>query len=226
MTSQGYGAPYAAEPRHPGWPARLGPLTVRAGTVALRPVRLLDGGEWSRIRLRDREYLEEWEPTQAGYWHERNAHWAWPPQWASLRGLARRGQCLPFAITVDGAFAGQITVGNIIRASLRSAWVGYWVSSRLAGGGVATAAVALVTDHVFAAAGLHRLEATVRPENSASLRVLAKVGYRQEGLFLRYLDVAGAWRDHLCFAITDEERGEGLAARLVAKGLATAPEQR
>ncbi|MFI5608635.1 GNAT family N-acetyltransferase [Amycolatopsis sp. NPDC051903] len=211
---------YPVESRHPGWPAKLGPLRVAAGVVAVRPVRLRDAGEWSRIRLRDREHLEQWEPTGIGPWPDRNAFWSWPSQWAALRGLARRGQCLPFTITVDGNFAGQITVGNVIRASLRSAWVGYWVSSDIVRGGVATAAVALVTDHAFESAGLHRLEATVRPENNASIRVLTKAGYRQEGLFERYLDVAGAWRDHLCFAVTKEEIGDGLVSRLLSMGRA------
>ncbi|MBB1152456.1 GNAT family N-acetyltransferase [Amycolatopsis sp. FU40] len=210
----------SVENRHPGWPATLGPLRIPAGMLAVRPVRLRDAGEWSRVRLRDREHLEEWEPTGIGPWADRNAFWSWPSQWAALRGLARRGQCLPFTITVDGKFAGQITVGNVIRAALRSAWIGYWVSSELVRGGVATAAVALVTDHAFDAAGLHRLEATVRPENNASIRVLTKAGYRQEGLFERYLDVAGAWRDHLCFAVTKEETGDGLVSRLVASGRA------
>ncbi|MGW4483069.1 GNAT family N-acetyltransferase [Amycolatopsis sp. NPDC004368] len=211
---------YPVESRHPGWPARLAGLRVPAGVVGVRPVRLRDAGEWSRIRLRDRDHLEQWEPTGIGPWPDRNAFWSWPSQWAALRGLARRGQCLPFTITVDGKFAGQITVGNVIRASLRSAWIGYWVSSEIVRGGVATAAVALVTDHAFEAAGLHRLEATVRPENNASIRVLTKAGYRQEGLFERYLDVAGAWRDHLCFAVTKEEIGDGLVSRLVALGRA------
>ena len=52
---------------------------------------------------------------------------------------------------------------------------------------------------------LHRVEATVRPENAASRAVLAKVGFREEGLLQRYLDVDGAWRDHLLVAITIEE---------------------
>ncbi|GAA3846759.1 GNAT family protein [Saccharothrix violaceirubra] len=205
--------------RHPGWPARLGPLRVAAGLVAVRPPRLFDASAWSRLRLRDQEYLEEWEPTAVGGWAERNAALSWPGQWSSLKALARRGQALPFVVTVDGELAGQVTVGNIVRGSLRSAWVGYWVAADRAGGGVATAALAAVVDHCFGYAGLHRLEATVRPENAASLRVLAKAGFREEGLFRRYLDVAGDWRDHLCYAMTAEETfPEGLVRRLVAQG--------
>lgn len=209
--------------RHPGWPVRLGPIQVRAGTVELRGPRLFDGGKWSRLRIRDRDYLEQWEPTAPEGWDERNATLSWPAQWSSLRAMARRGTTLPFMILVDGEVAGQITVGNIVRGSLLSAWIGYWVAADRAGGGVATAAVALLTDHAFRDAGLHRLEATVRPENAASLRVLAKSGYREEGLFKRYLDVAGQWRDHLCFALTADEVPDGLVRRLVARGEARLP---
>jgi ribosomal-protein-alanine N-acetyltransferase len=58
----------------------------------------------------------------------------------------------------------------------------------------------------------------VRPENTPSTRVLTKLGFRQEGLFRRYLDVAGGWRDHLCFALTTEDVPSGLVTRLVAAG--------
>jgi [ribosomal protein S5]-alanine N-acetyltransferase len=207
--------------RHPGWPARLGPLRVAAGSVALRGPRLRDGGAWSRMRLQDRTHLEPWEPTSPGSWDDRNALITWPAQWSTQRALARRGQSLPFVITVDDQFAGQITVGNVIRGSLCSAWIGYWVTASLSARGVATAAVALAVDHCFTVAGLHRLEATVRPENVPSMRVLEKLGFRREGLFRRYLNVAGDWRDHLCFALTAEDVPEGLVARLLAEGRAT-----
>lgn len=209
--------------RHPGWPARLGPVRVPAGLVEVRKPRLLDATAWSRVRRRDRLHLESWEPTAPGTWDTNNGTLAWPAQWSTLRGLARRGISLPFVITVDGELAGQVTVGNVVRGSLCSAWIGYWVGSHVTAGGVATAAVALVVDHCFAAAGLHRLEATVRPENTASLRVLGKLGFREEGLFLRYLDVAGGWRDHLCFALTTEDVPNGLVTGLLAEGRAELP---
>lgn len=209
-----------AESRHPGWPARLGPLQVPAGQIALRPVRLRDASTWSRMRLRDEAYLREWEPDAAGSWSERYRPMAWPVQCAGLRAVARRGQCLPFAITLDGRLAGQLTVGNVVRGALRSAWVGYWVESEVAGYGVATGAVALAVDHSFGLVGLHRIEATVRPENAASLRVLTKLGFRVEGLLVRYLEVAGAWRDHQLLALTREEVGIGLVDRLKREGKA------
>ncbi|HKS51976.1 MAG TPA: GNAT family protein [Pseudonocardiaceae bacterium] len=206
--------------RHPGWPVRLGPLKVVAGQVGLRPVRLRDGSTWSRLRLRDEQYLRVWEPEAEGTWAERFTTMAWPVLCSGLRATARRGQALPFVITLDGRFAGQLTLGNVVRGSLRSAWVGYWVESRAAGGGVATAAVALSVDHAFGPVGLHRIEATVRPENAASLRVLAKLGFRDEGLLRRYLEVDGAWRDHRLLAVTRDEVGAGLVARLIRSGQA------
>jgi ribosomal-protein-alanine N-acetyltransferase len=209
--------------RHPGWPVRLGPVRVAAGQVALRPVRLRDGSAWSRLRLRDEDYLRAWEPDAEGTWAERFTTMAWPVMCSGLRASARRGQALPFTITLDRQFAGQLTLGNVVRGSLRSAWVGYWVESGAAGGGVATGAVALAVDHAFGSVGLHRIEATVRPENAASLRVLAKLGFRDEGLLQRYLEVDGAWRDHRLLAVTRDEVGAGLVPRLILSGHARRP---
>ena len=210
--------------RHPGWPAWLGPLRTAAGVVELRPVWLRDGAAWSAIRLRDEEHLSPWEPTPPGGWAVRHAPGEWPSRWWTLRAAGRRGSVLPFTIVVDGQLAGQVMIGNVVREPLLSAYVGYWCDTRHTNKGVATAAVALAADHCFGPVGLHRLEATVRPENTASLRVLAKLGFREEGLFRRYLDVDGDWRDHLCFAMTAEEPPPGgLVARIVAAGRAGPP---
>ncbi|MGH4010731.1 MAG: GNAT family N-acetyltransferase, partial [Pseudonocardiaceae bacterium] len=209
--------------RHPGWPARLGPVQVAAGQIALRPVRLRDGAAWSRLRLRDEAYLRPWEPEAEGSWAERSTTMAWPVICSGQRATARRGQALPFTITLDGQLVGQLTLGNVVRGALRSAWVGYWVESAAAGGGIATGAVALAVDHAFGPVGLHRVEATVRPENVASLRVLAKLGFRDEGLLRRYLEVDGAWRDHQLLALAEDEVGAGLVSRLIRAGHAHHP---
>ncbi len=128
---------------------------------------------------------------------------------------------IPLVIEVDGAFTGQLTIGNIVRGPLRSAWIGYWVAKDLSGQGVATAALALGLDHCFGPVGLHRVEATVRPENHASRAVLYNVGFREEGLLRNYLDVDGAWRDHLLVGMTTEDVAETVVRRLVREGRVT-----
>jgi ribosomal-protein-alanine N-acetyltransferase len=183
-------------------------------------VRLRDGAVWSRIRLADQEHLEPWEPVAEVNWEVRHAVSSWPAICSGLRGEARRGRMLPYVIELDGQFCGQLTLGNVTHGALRSAWIGYWVASEVTGGGVATAALAMGVDHGFGAVRLHRIEATVRPENTASRRVLAKAGFRQEGLLERYLEVDGAWRDHLLVAITVEELSVSATSALVRSGRA------
>ena len=199
----------------------VGPLRVPAGLIRLRAVRMRDGAQWSRIRLAEREHLEPWEPSTDGDWMIRHTVAAWPALCSGLRSEARKGRMLPYVIELDGRFCGQLTIGNVTRGALRSAWIGYWVASSATGGGVATAALALGLDHCFGSVMLHRVEATVRPENAASRAVLAKVGFREEGLLRRYLEVDRAWRDHLLVAITVEEVYGSVASTLVRSGHAS-----
>jgi ribosomal-protein-alanine N-acetyltransferase len=112
---------------------------------------------------------------------------------------------LPFMITYGGRVVGQINVSNVVHGVLRSCTVGYWVDSVMAGRNITPTALALVIDHCFGPVGLHRVEVDIRPENRASLRVVEKLGLRREGFYERFLDIDGAWRDHVAFAVTVEE---------------------
>ena len=212
---------WGSSSQHPGWPIAVGPLRVAAGVVRLRPVRLRDASAWSRIRLADRRHLEPWEPNTEVDWIARHSISAWPALYSSLRSEARKGRMLPYSIELDGEFCGQLTIGNVTHGALRSAWIGYWVSSSVTGGGVATGALALGLDHCFGPVMLHRVEATVRPENAASRAVLAKVGFREEGLLRRYLLVDGGWRDHLVMGLTIEEIYGSVTSALVRSGHAS-----
>ena len=130
-----------------------------------------------------------------------------------LRRQARQRRSLPFAVTVDGEFAGQLTVTNIVGGSARWGQVGYWVDERFAGQGVIPTAVALVVDYCLFEMGLHRIEVAIRPENAASLRVVEKLGFTEIGYAPRYLHIDGEWRDHRLFALTAEEVQGGLLRR-------------
>ncbi|WP_241895860.1 GNAT family N-acetyltransferase [Jatrophihabitans sp. GAS493] len=181
----------------------------------LRPPRMRDARVWSEIRIRNQQWLEQWEPTSSAPWPARNSPAAWRPMVGAFRKAGRSGQMAPFMIVFGGRLVGQISVSNIVHGALRSCTVGYWVDSAAAGRSVVPTALAMVIDHCFSVIGLHRVEVDIRPENAASLRVVAKLGLRREGYYERFLDIGGAWRDHVAFAVTAEElKGATMLSRL------------
>jgi ribosomal-protein-alanine N-acetyltransferase len=189
-----------------GWPAVLA-----EGDVRLRPLRRRDQNRWLDLRARNAGWLEPWDATSPV-----PVNGPRPTFGQFVRSLsvqARAGQSLPFAIDYQDLLVGQLTVSSITYGSLRSASIGYWVSEHVAGRGITPTAVALATDHCFTVLGLHRIEINIRPENGPSLRVVDKLGLRDEGVRERFLHIQGRWADHRTFAVTVEEVPEGLLAR-------------
>lgn len=199
----------------PGWP-----VTLREGPVGLRPLRRRDRVAWLEVRGRNLDWLAPWEATPP-----RDAPaLAFPTMVRNLRRQARHGQLMPFALTYDARLVGQLTVGSITWGSLCAAHIGYWIDVRMAGRGIMPTALALATDHCLGTVGLHRIEVNIRPENVASLRVVEKLGFRDEGIRRAYLHIAGAWRDHRTFALTaDELPPGGLLARWRARSHPSEP---
>jgi ribosomal-protein-alanine N-acetyltransferase len=81
-------------------------------------------------------------------------------------------------------------------------------------------AVAVVLRFAFEDLGLHRVEAAIVPRNVKSRRVAEKLGLRDEGTSQRFLQIRGAWEDHVRYAITAEEwsaRRDELEAEFFAR---------
>jgi [ribosomal protein S5]-alanine N-acetyltransferase len=176
-------------------------------------MRRRDAAEWSRLRVANEDWLRPWEPSGALSWEARHTPAAYRTMRRVLAQRARLGTSLPFAVRVDGRLAGQVTIDNVVRGALRSGHLGYWIDRSVAGRGVASLAVALVCDHAFGDVGLHRVQADIRPENLPSQRLVERLGFRQEGLLRRYLDIDGAWRDHLSYALLADDLPAGVLAR-------------
>jgi ribosomal-protein-alanine N-acetyltransferase len=172
-----------------------------------------DARTWREVRVRNAAWLRPWEPTNPETPLHRSNLGPYLSMVRTMRHEARQAQALPWVVTYQGEFAGQLTVGSIVWGSSRSGQVGYWVDERYAGLGITPTALAMAVDHCFFAVGLHRIEASIRPENTASRRVVEKLGFREEGVRVRQLHINGAWRDHMCYAITVEEVPHGVLPR-------------
>ena len=73
------------------------------------------------------------------------------------------------------------------------------------GNGYATETAKAVINFGFSQYLLHRIEAGVATGNTASIRVLEKVGMVREGIRRKILPIRGEWKDNFHYAILEED---------------------
>lgn len=198
------------------------PVTLTEGPVVLRPLSRRDEADWHRIRTMNQAWLTPWDatlPPQGGVSPQGGAGPAsFREMVRALDRQGREGRMLPWAVCWTSAtgrieLAGQVTVSGLVGGSASMGSIGYWIDERFAGKGIIPTGVAMAADHCFQTVGIHRIEIAIRPENAKSLRVVEKLGFREEGMRPRYLHINGDWRDHRVFALNAEEVPGGLLAR-------------
>jgi ribosomal-protein-alanine N-acetyltransferase len=99
---------------------------------------------------------------------------------------------------------GSAAFSNIVRGPFLSCFLGYRSDKEEVNKGYVTEAVRKGIEVVFNELGLHRIEANIMPENKASLRAAEKLGFRNEGLSVRYLKINGKWEDHIHMVLLNE----------------------
>ncbi|MBA4149513.1 MAG: GNAT family N-acetyltransferase [Verrucomicrobia bacterium] len=105
----------------------------------------------------------------------------------------------------DHAILGTINLSQIVRGNFLNACIGYSIGAPFAGKGYMTEALQLVLRLAFEELDLHRIEANIQPHNEASIALVKRAGFSEEGFSPRYLKVCGRWRDHERWAILAED---------------------
>jgi [ribosomal protein S5]-alanine N-acetyltransferase len=164
-----------------------------SGRVTLRPVESRDQSEFLGL-----------VEASAGLHHPWMSLPATPQEFqAYLTRYERPGEVSLLICARDtGAIAGVATINNIIRGRFQNGSLAYAAFAPTAGQGFMSEGVALVLRHAFQDLRLHRLEANIQPGNSASLKLVQRLGFRKEGYAPDMLFIDGAWRDHERWAIT------------------------
>lgn len=84
--------------------------------------------------------------------------------------------------------------------------IGYIVDPARQRQGIATEAVSAMLDFCFGELGLHRVQAFIHPDNTASRRLIEKLGFSCEGLLRDNLRVGDVWRNDLLYALLETDR--------------------
>jgi [ribosomal protein S5]-alanine N-acetyltransferase len=105
----------------------------------------------------------------------------------------------------DRTLLGSINLSEIVRGVFQSAYLGYYLGAAFAGQGYMSEALALMLREAFGELRLHRIEANIQPANRASIALVRRAGFQQEGYSPRYLKLGGRWRDHERWALRIEQ---------------------
>jgi ribosomal-protein-alanine N-acetyltransferase len=187
----------------PHYPRPSIDLRLTGERVSLRAADAADWKNWRTLRDASRAFLRPWEPI-------------WPANGLSYTyycGLLRRyarewrhGEGYNFLIFLnkedgrEGALVGGISLNSIERGIAQTGTLGYWMGMPFAGHGYMREAAGLVASFGFNTLLLHRLQASCLPHNEPSINLLRRLGFEEEGYAKAYLQINGAWEDHILWA--------------------------
>ncbi|MGW6282760.1 GNAT family N-acetyltransferase [Kribbella sp. NPDC055071] len=104
-----------------------------------------------------------------------------------------------YAVDLDGLLIGDL--GLKLHENLMQAELGFTFARASQGQGYATEAVRGLLEHLFVERKLHRVSAEADLRNTASSRLLERVGFKQEGLRLSNTWFKGEWTDDVLFGL-------------------------
>jgi ribosomal-protein-alanine N-acetyltransferase len=177
---------------------------IKGRGVYLRYPRIADFPAWARLRGESRAFLAPWEPVWAS---DELTKGAFRRRIKRYQKEARLDSAYAFFVfrEEDDVLMGGCTLSNVRRGVTQCCALGYWIGERFSRQGYMFEAARALVPFIFSTLGLHRIEAACLPSNQASQNLLMKVGFRQEGVALRYLQINGEWRDHVLFALLSDE---------------------
>ena len=181
------------------------PSTLKTPRLLLIPSHPRLAGAVTAYFARNRAFLRPFEPIQS------EAFFTVPGQRRLLRQERREmGAGLRYRFwTADknapGRVIGSVALSGVVRGSFQNAIVSYRSDAVMQNRGYTTEALTRLGEFAFREIGLHRLEAHIMPRNAPSLRVAEKLGFVHEGLGRAYLNINGAWEDHIHCALINAD---------------------
>lgn len=96
---------------------------------------------------------------------------------------------------------GDVHFSSIVFGAFQSCYLGYKIHHQFSNQGLITEALQTAIPYVFSTLKLHRIEANIMPRNISSIKVAEKLGFQNEGISQKYLQINGTWEDHCRYVL-------------------------
>jgi RimJ/RimL family protein N-acetyltransferase len=174
---------------------------IRTPRLILRPFAESDLDDLHAIQSRP-------EVARYLYWEARDREEVRLALLNMVRGwvLTAEGDVLALAVVLP---ATGTVIGDVIlkwsSVAHRQGEIGYVFHPGYGGRGFATEAAAAMLALGFDSLRLHRIIGRIDGRNTASARVLERLGMRREAHFIQNEIVKGEWTDEVVYALTEDE---------------------
>lgn len=151
--------------------------------------------------VRNQEFLKEWEPIRSGGFYSKVY------QENELMADSCNKNALRLWISKKEnpeKIIGCIGFTGIIKGAFQSCYLGYKLDEKEINKGYMTEALQQGIQIIWKDFGLHRIEANIMPRNKRSIKVTEKLGFSNEGLSPRYLNINGVWEDHIHMVLLND----------------------
>lgn len=98
---------------------------------------------------------------------------------------------------------GTINFSQIFRGPFQACYVGYGIDAKYEGQGLMSEALKASINFMFSEWNIHRVMANHLLDNHRSENLLAKLGFKKEGIAEKYLMINGEWRDHVLNSLSN-----------------------
>lgn len=178
-------------------------LELHTTRLTLRTLDAAHAPQVTDYLRRNRMFFTPWSPTfEDAYFtvaaqRERLQHEAE----RRARGDQVRFWLFARADAQHAQIIGDLAFSNIIRGAFQSCHLGYQLDAAACGQGLMAEALRAALAFAFEELRLHRIEANIIPRNERSRRLVAWLGFVEEGLARTYLKINGVWEDHLHYVL-------------------------
>ncbi len=155
------------------------------------------------LRYRNDPLVAEYQGWSIPYSREKGL--AFLAQMASATpGTAGQWYQIALEVKSTGAMIGDCAFG-LLDEDPQQAEIGFSLAREYQRMGYAAEAVTALLGYLFETLGLHRVRAICDEENSASARLMERVGMRQEAHFIENLYFKGRWSSEYWYAMLRRE---------------------
>lgn len=181
------------------------PITINTQRLCIKTISPSYASTVLSFYEENRDFLEPYEPMREPTFYTKS-HQKLLLKY-DQKGLAESSMIRFWIFELEDLMQpiGTISLTNIMRGVFQSCFLGYKIAEKHTRKGYMSEALFEVIRYAFDDLDLHRIEANIMPDNEASLALVRKFGFHEEGMALRYLKINNNWEDHLHMVLLNED---------------------